>query len=408
VRILLLTPMPADPSAPGAIPVLLHAQLLGLRERHEVTLLTVAGPDASEFEAVRHLAGLGVEVHAVERRPLERRGRWARRARLGHAWLAGRWPWRTIWFWQPRVQAVIDRLAATVEFDAVIAEDNAMGIYRLPDRPLRVLTEHEVRRPRPVQRPPRAPGRWIAWGVTEADWRRWPQYERSVWRRFDALQVFTARDARSLGGIAPQLAGRVHVNPFAIAVPAADAVSAEPGTVVFLGNYTHPPNVDAALWLGREIMPRLRELHPGARLTLAGAQAPPEVLALAGDDIAFLGAVPDAEALMRRSAVVLAPVRIGGGMRMKVLHAMALGKPVVTTTRGAEGLDVGGRGALAVADDADSIARSTADLLADPAAAARVGAAARAYVLEHHTPAAHVRRLERVLEHASEARRASP
>jgi len=259
-----------------------------------------------------------------------------------------------------------------------------------------------------VRRPPRAPGRWIAWGVAEADWRRWPRYELSVWRGFDALQVFTARDARSLGAIAPQLAGRVHVNPFAIAVPDAEAVPAEPGTVVFLGNYTHPPNVDAALWLGREIMPRLRERHPGARLALAGAQAPAEVLALAGDDIAFLGAVPDAEALMRRSAVVLAPVRIGGGMRMKVLHAMALAKPVVTTTRGAEGLDVAGRRAVAVADDATDIARATADLLADPAAAARLGAAARAYVLEHHTPAAHAQRLERVLERASEPRRARP
>jgi glycosyltransferase involved in cell wall biosynthesis len=108
--------------------------------------------------------------------------------------------------------------------------------------------------------------------------------------------------------------------------------------------------------------------------------------------------VTDAQALMRRSAVVLAPVRIGGGMRMKVLHAMALAKPVVTTSRGVEGLDTHGRTPpLAVADDADGIARLTAELLADPIAAGRLGGAARQFVSEHHTPGAYVDRLEAVL-----------
>jgi glycosyltransferase involved in cell wall biosynthesis len=401
VKLLLLTPMPPDATAPGAIPVLLQAQLEGLAERHAVTLVTVAGPDAAEIAAVRRLAAVGVDIHAVERRPLHGRSRWARRARLADAWLAGRWPWRTIWFWQPRVQAVIDRLAARTSFDVIIAEDNAMGIYGLPAGPLRVLTEHEVRRERSVGRPPVAPRRWLRWSLAEADWRRWPEYQRSVWRSFDAVQVFTARDAGSLAAIAPELAERVDVNPFAVAMPDLERVPVQPGTVVFLGNYTHPPNVDAALWLAKEIMPRLRTLHPGARLALAGIHAPREIRSLAAPDIAILGAVPDAEALMRRSAVVLAPVRIGGGMRMKVLHAMALARPVVTTTRGTEGLDTDGRPPpLAVADDADGIASATAEFLSDPAAGERLGAAARDYVSQHHTPSAYAERLDAVVDRA--------
>jgi glycosyltransferase involved in cell wall biosynthesis len=230
-----------------------------------------------------------------------------------------------------------------------------------------------------------------------------------VWQPFDAVQVFTARDAASLSLIAPELADRVHVNPFAIGVPELDPVPVEPGTVVFLGNYTHPPNVDAALWLAREIMPRLRALHPRVRLALAGIHAPREIRSLAGPDIAILGAVADAEGLMRRSAVVLAPVRIGGGMRMKVLHAMALAKPVVTTARGTEGLDMQGLAPpLAIADDAEGIAQATARLLDDPAAGERLGAAARDYASQHHAPSAYTDRFEAVVARAAARRSHAP
>jgi glycosyltransferase involved in cell wall biosynthesis len=292
----------------------------------------------------------------------------------------------------------------------VVAEDNAMGIYRLPNGAAHALTEYEVRRPRPVRRPPLSPGEWPRWAFGEADWLRWPRYERDVWRRFDVLQVFTDRDADAVRAIAPELSQRLHVNPFAVALPSQVEAAVEPDTVVFLGNYTHPPNVDAALWLGREIMPRLRRVRPGVRLTLAGAYAPAEVQALAGKDIRVLGYVSDAEALMRRHAVVMAPVRTGGGMRMKVLHAMALGKPVVTTPRGTEGLATGERlPPLAVADDEESMARLTAQLLADADAREKLGVAARRYVEEHHSPRAYASRLEAVYASAiHERRRSSP
>jgi glycosyltransferase involved in cell wall biosynthesis len=395
MRILLLTPMPPDVSGTGAIPVLLAAQLEGLVERHEVTLATVAGPEPQELEAVRRLGALGVDAHAIERRPLTGRPRWARRRRLAGAWLRGAWPWRTVWFWQPRLQQVVDRLGAERSFDLVLAEDNAMGIYRLPTTALRVLTEYEVRRPRAVSTPPHAPRQWPGWGLAEADWIRWPRYQRETWRRFDAIQVFTERDAATLAEIAPDLAPRVHVNPFPISLPALDGTRPEPDTIAFLGNYTHRPNVDAALWLGREIMPRLRGLRPQARLVLVGAHAPEAVRALEAPDIRVLGWVADAEALMRSTAVIVAPVRIGGGMRMKVLHAMALARPVVTTPRGADGLVTAGDPLpLAVSEDADGIARLSAELLADPDARRELGAAARRHVERHHAPAAYVARLE--------------
>lgn len=398
VRILLLTPMPPHPSAPGAIPVLLNAELIGLAERHDVTVVTVAGPERHELEAVIALRTAGMEVHAVERWHGER-SRWTRRRRKSVAWLRGQWPWRTVWYWEPEAQQVIDRLVSKGPFDVILAEDNAMGIYRLPEGPLRVLTEYEVRRARRVARPPASPTVWPWWALREADWVRWPRYQRSVWRRFDLLQVFSDRDAEAVRAMAPELGERVRVNPFAIVLPELLSTDIEPGTVVFLGNFLHLPNVDAAVWLGRDIMPRLRALRPGVHLVVAGIHPPPEVKALVAPDIAVPGFVADADDLMRGAAVVVAPVRTGGGMRMKVLHAMALGKAVVTTTRGAEGLTTGGRRPpVAIADDADGFARLTAGLLADPSARDELGAAARSFVAAHHSPLAYATRFEAIVD----------
>jgi glycosyltransferase involved in cell wall biosynthesis len=390
--------MPPDPDGSGAIPTLLHAQLLGLQARHDVTLVTVAGPDLAEIEAVERLALDGVDVHAVVRTLKSGTLGWRRRTRIAGTWLRGRAPLRTAWFAEPRIQPLIDALAARREFDAVVVEDNAMAGFEFPRVLPAVLTEHEVRTPRRVARPPRTPRAWPRWAFGEADWRRWASYERRVWSRFDIVQVFTSRDAAAVAALSPELAARVRVNPFAIELPAPRDVAEEPGTLLFVGNYSHPPNVDAAVWLCREILPLVARVHPTVRLSLVGPYAPPAVRSLEGPRVRVLGLVGDLDLVLRRAALVMAPVRTGGGMRMKVLHAMAVGKPVVTTSRGAEGLGADGEPPpLEIGDDSDALARAAARLLQQTGARQRLGARARAYVEKHHSPEAYVKRLERVL-----------
>lgn len=398
MKILLVAPMPPRPNAPGAIPLVLHALLTGLQAHHTITLVTVAGSEPGECEALEQLAAQGIEVHAVRRSALAGWQRWQRRWRLGSTWLQGRYPWRTIWFWEPELQAILDRLLAQPAFDLVVVEDNAMGIYRYPTQAPVIFTEHEVRRSRPMHWNMGSPSHWLAWAFAEADWVRWRRYQAEVWQRFDRLQVFTRRDAEAIGKLAPQLMSRVRVNPFGIVLPEpAPAACEEAGRLLFTGNFTHQPNVDAALWLGEEIMPRLRPLRPDVHLDLVGIYPPPAIQAFACADIAVTGAVPEIEPYLARAAVVVAPIRIGGGMRMKVLQAMALGKAVVTTPRGADGLEVvGQRPPLVIAEDAEGIARAVCDLLADPAGRQALGARARAFVAEHYSPQACVQRLEAI------------
>ena len=165
--------------------------------------------------------------------------------------------------------------------------------------------------------------------------------------------------------------------------------------VVFVGGFGHSPNVDAALWLGAEIMPLLRAIRSGVRLIIVGSCPTKAVHALASDDIVVTGRVPAVEPFLERAAVVLAPLRTGGGMRVKVLQAMALGKAVVTTPVGAEGIAVAGcQPPLAIANSAEELARATATLLAAHDMRRALGHGARAYVTEHFSWAAYGRRLE--------------
>lgn len=395
--------MPPRAEAPGAIPLVLHALLTGLRARHEVTLITGFGEESGELEAVEALSRSGLEVHAVDRRRPHGLARQRRRLRLAGTWARGLYPWRTVWFADPGVQKTLDRLTNSRSFDVLAIEDNSMAAFRLPPHLPAVCTEHEVRSPMnlAVSGASRTGPRHM---VRVIDRQRWPRYQRYAWRKFDRVQVFTPRDAAHIDGFAPEIAGRVRVNPFGVVLPSpAEPEREEPGTMLFVGNFTHPPNVDAASWLAHEIMPRVRTLNPSARLRIVGGAAPDRVRALAGEGVEFLGEVPAIGPLLERSAVVLAPVRHGLGMRMKVLHALASGKAIVTTRLGAEGLlleDEAAKPPLIVADGADTIAATAARLLDDGAERRALGDRARRFVQARHSPGAYADRLEAVYEEA--------
>lgn len=401
MKILVLAPMVPQREG-GAIPILLDALLEGVGERHDVTFVSAIGDEPGELEAAAKLARDGVDAQLADRRqPRGSLARWRRRARLARAWLGSSRPWRTVWFADPGVQAILDRLAAARSFDLVVVEDSSMAMYRLPSGVPAVLTEHEVRRPRPVA--------WRRRGhalpihlLAELDWKRWGRFQRQAWRRFDRIQVFTERDAAMVADIAPEVAPRVRVNPFGIVLPAqVDHAHELPGLILFVGNFTHPPNQDAAGWLATEILPAVRRVRPEARLRLVGAEPTREVLALAGPHVEVVADAPETRSHVEQAEVIVAPVRTGNGMRLKVLSALASGKALVTTVRGAQGYLVPGfPPPFAVADNTATLAAAIAALLGDGWRRRLVAQHAREFALERHSHIAWADRLEAIYAEA--------
>jgi glycosyltransferase involved in cell wall biosynthesis len=156
-------------------------------------------------------------------------------------------------------------------------------------------------------------------------------------------------------------------------------------TVAFVATMGWRPNIDAALWLGRDIWPLVVAQVPQARLLLVGRDPAPTVLALAGSNIEVTGTVPDVTPYLAESRVVVAPLRAGGGTRLKVMEALDVGRPVVATSVGCEGTeDLVGRGVV-VADTAAGLADAIAGLLLDPARASALGRAGHDAVSAEHT-----------------------
>jgi glycosyltransferase involved in cell wall biosynthesis len=178
-------------------------------------------------------------------------------------------------------------------------------------------------------------------------------------------------DFRRLGGTRT-----MHVVPCGVTF--ADATHDVPiaNSVGFIGSLDFRPNQEAVEWIIRELWPLVIERVPQARLSIAGSSAP-KWLRRRMTNIDFRGTVDDATSFMNTMSVMIAPLFAGGGMRIKVLEAMALAKPIVATKLGAGGLDVEHGRDILIADDTTAFADAVALLIRDQTMAARIGDAAR-------------------------------
>jgi glycosyltransferase involved in cell wall biosynthesis len=402
MRVLLVVPMVPQADGMGAIPKLLHAQLLGLEPHCELTVLGTFGELPGQAEAAAELRTSGLDAHFADRRRSgSARRRLRVRAELASSWARRPWPWRAVSL-SAGLQPLLDRLSSQRRFDVIALEDNSFSVLRLPAATPLVLTEHEAVRAAPGGSRSARP----AAALQALDWRRWESFQPRAWAGADLIQVYSRGDAERIAARAPRLAARLRVDPYGIE-PAAAPEPAPPAAeiVLFTGTFTHPPNRDAARWLAREIMPALRPLRPQARLRIVGSAPPPDLLGLAAADVEIVADAPAIAPHLAAAALVIAPVRGGGGMRMKVLEAMAAGKVVVTTPLGAEGyVEFEPDPPLVIAETPAQIAAAVASLLADPERRRALGDRARGFARAHYSPEAWGERLIGVYREARELR----
>jgi len=161
---------------------------------------------------------------------------------------------------------------------------------------------------------------------------------------------------------------------------------AERGQLLFVGNFSHRPNVDAVHFLAREVMPLVRRTLARVELLVVGDNAPPEFAAYASEGVRLLGYVPDIDPVMNGCRVFVAPIRFGSGVNGKIGEALAYGLPVVTTTVGAEGWGFDGGEQVLIADAPADFAAAVVRLYGDAALWQRLADGGYRHIAENNTP----------------------
>lgn len=210
-------------------------------------------------------------------------------------------------------------------------------------------------------------------------WLFWVRFESRWFPRFGKVLTVTRQDAAALKMVIPDL--DVYADAIAVDIAPPPAVAHGAGRRIgFLASFGHQPNVDAALYFSGTIFPIVRQRLADAEFVVAGKNPPETLRNTAADGVRCVGFVDDVPTFYSGVDVVVAPIRFGGGIKIKVLEAMACGRPVVTTSVGAEGITEPEEGALLVADEPAAFADAVVTLLADGAQRTMLGERARQLV----------------------------
>lgn len=364
LRVLSIVPFPPDPTGSHGGARAVGQLLAGSADRHRVALFCLRQPDEPAVgEALR--ARLDHVEECTRGRDNTEASRW--RVRAG--WLRSRPEWPTQ-LWSSSAAERLKALAERWRPDVIRVDYPAMAHYLgtldgIPSPRVLVLYDPPLEAAR--NRAQMFGGRLAPLEV--AAWRR---FEQRALARADAVVVFTERDRRALGASSSL---RVRVIPVGadVETPALDPQGSS-DSLVFVGGLHHAPNADAATHLARELMPAIRRRRRDAVLTLVGGGAPGS---LGGEGLRVTGRVPDLQPYLDAAGVVVAPLRLGGGMRIKVLDAIVAGKAVVGYPPAMAGLDVEDGVHVLIAGDEEAFVTAVCDLLDDPDRRATLGRSAR-------------------------------
>jgi glycosyltransferase involved in cell wall biosynthesis len=287
-------------------------------------------------------------------------------------------------WYSPELLGVLSGVRATTSFDLVWAERSYIAETVRAAGFRRILVDVDDIESTAFFRVLGQAPTYLSKPLHYAEWAKGHLYERVLLPlRFQRLLVCKEEDRRFF---VPGSRHKVFVVPNGVrAFPACDPADEEPGEMLFVGSLEYSPNIDAVTYFVQEILPRVQARHPGARVNIVGARPKEAVLRLHnGAGVVVAGSVPDLEPYYRKAALVVVPMRLGGGTRIKVLEALSHGKAVVTTSIGAEGLSLAGGDALEIVDGPDAFAHVCVRLLGDAGARLRLGENGRAQVLERY------------------------
>jgi sugar transferase (PEP-CTERM/EpsH1 system associated) len=281
-------------------------------------------------------------------------------------------------------------------FDVVQVEALEMAQYGLavarsvPDPARRVIfddinAEYLLQR-RAFEADIKQPSRWLGALYSLIQWRKLQQYEAQVCRQVNEVVVVSQADREALQRLVPELKCAVVPNGVDTDYFQPIATSLESDLeLVFTGKMDFRPNVDAVLWFAEDILPLIHEELPGTSLTVVGRDPHRRLAAVRSlPHVTVTGYVDDVRPYVARASVFVVPLKVGGGTRLKLLQAMSMGKAVVSTSLGCEGIKVEHGRHLIVTDDPAGFASAVVELVKDPVRRRELGLAARGQACSQH------------------------
>jgi glycosyltransferase involved in cell wall biosynthesis len=338
--------------------------IAGLSQFHEITLLTFIENEA-EKEKLSSVGTYCQEVIPVLRK------------RRPHAFD----PWRIkprdleVEYSSTEMTQLVKDAAFSRHFDLIQFEYLQSSMF-IPDHsptPM-IITHHEVQSLAMERKMRMMPIHSLKRWMLFKEWMQMFRYEMTRLPRFNRVIVLTDEERQYLRKYLPVLP--VEVNTMGVDCTFFQPLDEpeEPNSLVFVGYYKHEPNVDGAYWLIDEIMPRVLKNFPDVRLNLLGSQPPEGLKRKAnGFDIQVPGWIPDIRPCLGRCSVFVAPLRLGAGMRGKVLEAWAMSRPIVSTSVGCAGMKACHQDNIMIADTKDAFADQICRLLQDANLRKRIG-----------------------------------
>ena len=373
MRVLLLSSWFPYPTTNGS-KLRIYNLLRALAPHHQVTLLSFADrPDSDP--AAPALRALCRDIHVVPWTPFDPRSRHALRGLLSGT------PRSLVGTFSPVMARRVETIVAASCPDLVVASEIGTASYApyFHDTPalfeeveLGVLYDRFTRAPSAARR--------ARHGLT---WIKHRRYLSRLLPHFRACTVVSEPERRLLATAVPQ-APRIEVIPNAVDVVATASVrgTRNPNGLIFAGSLSYFANHDAMRWFLADVFPRIRAGCPAAHLTVTGD--PGDAALEPNPGVTLTGLLDDVRGAVASAAVSVVPLRIGGGTRLKILESMALGTPVVATSKGAEGLDVVNGEHLLIADEPGQFGDHVLKLLRDPALREHLAGQARELVARRY------------------------
>lgn len=221
------------------------------------------------------------------------------------------------------------------------------------------------------------------------------EYELNLLNKVDAVLPITEKDAAFFR---EHTQTKIQAIPFGVEIPE-ESGSQEPENALFyIGAMNWMPNIEGLRWLLKNVWPTLNLKFPELKFYIAGREMPPWLLNLKVNNVVVLGEVEDAEQFVRSKKIAVVPIFSGSGIRIKIIESMSLGKAIVSTTTGAEGINYENGKNIFIADTAEAFIQDISTLYTQPESAEKMGREARQLIIEEHQTGGIIRRLTGLYE----------